>query len=183
MHQDQSNSPQRQSNAERTESMNRKEFLAEAGRSLLGLLTLPAVASITGCGTKELPTPTSLADVLARPWSYEGKWIVVEGYVEPGNRLESHSSFLVGSGQSAIPWYSSFREQTYHMYMTPDKKGRSLPVLHSESSSLLSRDEPSPIYQGFVSVTGRFCNHPHKHGWVLSVGEMKSVDRGQRATP
>lgn len=182
MRHDQSNSPQRHSNGERTEGMNRKEFLAEAGRSLLGLLSLPAVASITGCGTKEAPTPTNLADVLARPWSYEGKFIVVEGYVEPGNRLESHSTGIMGNGQSAMPWYISFKEQTYHMYVTPDKKGRSLPVLHSESSSRLTLDQPAPAHHGFVSVTGRFGNNPHKHGWILSVEEIKSMDRIQEAT-
>lgn len=41
--------------------MNRKDFLAEAGRSVLGLLSLPTVAAISGCGAQQEPLAVPLA--------------------------------------------------------------------------------------------------------------------------
>jgi hypothetical protein len=175
MRQDPSNVSQRSFDGERAEPMNRKEFLREAGRSLLGLLSLPTVASITGCGPKEVPTPVQLADLLARPWQYDEKLIVVEGYVQPGEGAVSSSTSIVASGKAAFVLVSHHKERAYRMFLNPDNKGKCIPVIHAEYTTGFEGDHTPSSHRGLVVVTGRLRNDPDNHGWALSTRDIKSL--------
>jgi|GEM_PF-4706933 len=160
-----------------SDTLNRKEFMADCGRALLGLLAMPTVASISGCGPREEPMIAPLSEVLASPWKYQGKLITVKGYAVAEKQDVTTQSMPVYDAQNMRMQYSiyTYIDQKHRLYELPKADGTSLVICESAcfTGSVTDVFTKTPsTHEGEITVTGRLIPSRKGPGYQLSVLEI-----------
>jgi hypothetical protein len=160
-----------------SDTLNRKEFMADCGRALLGLLAMPTVASISGCGPREEPMIAPLSEVLASPWKYQGKLITVKGYAVAEKRDVTTQMMPTYDYQNKMMEYSlyTYIDQKHKLYELPNAKGSPLVIQQFECFTGTVTDiftKTPSIHEGEITATGRLIPSRKGPGYQLSVREI-----------